>query len=51
MKKILLFFTLSFALFTASAAEAMWLTDLSKAQALAKAEKKLLLIHFTGSDW
>lgn len=29
----------------------VWLTDLSKAQAQAKAEKKLVLMDFTGSDW
>lgn len=39
-------------LFLVSArAEATWLTDLSKAQAEAKAQHKLLLLDFTGSDW
>jgi protein disulfide-isomerase len=32
-------------------AEATWLTDLAKAQAQAKQEKKLVLMDFTGSDW
>ena len=32
-------------------AEAQWLTDYEKAQAEAKAENKLLLLNFTGSDW
>jgi thioredoxin-related protein len=32
-------------------AEASWLTDFVKARAEAKAEDKLLLINFTGSDW
>ena len=32
-------------------AEANWLTDFAKAQAQAKAEGKLLLLDFTGSDW
>jgi protein disulfide-isomerase len=32
-------------------AEANWLTDFEKAQAAAKAEHKLLLLDFTGSDW
>jgi thioredoxin-related protein len=32
-------------------AEANWLTDFAKAQAQAKAENKLLLLDFTGSDW
>jgi protein disulfide-isomerase len=35
----------------AMAEEATWLTDLAKAQAKAKAEKKLVLMDFTGSDW
>src|SRR5260221_6178317 len=33
------------------AAEAEWLTDVPKAQAKAKAEKKMVLMNFTGSDW
>jgi thioredoxin-related protein len=33
------------------AAEANWLTDFSAAKAKAKAEGKLLLMDFTGSDW
>lgn len=41
---------LSFSLVSAQA-EATWLTDLSKAQAEAKAQHKLLLLDFTGSDW
>ncbi|HEY3663635.1 MAG TPA: thioredoxin family protein [Chthoniobacterales bacterium] len=32
-------------------AEANWMTDFAKAQAQAKAENKLLLLDFTGSDW
>src|SRR5256885_17104543 len=28
-----------------------WLTDLPKAQEQAKAEKKLVMLDFTGSDW
>jgi thioredoxin-related protein len=36
---------------TAGAAELEWHTDLAKAQALAKAENKKVLINFTGSDW
>ena len=28
-----------------------WLTNLEKAKALAKKEKKMILIDFTGSDW
>lgn len=33
------------------AVEGTWLTDLTKAQAAAKEEKKLVLMDFTGSDW
>ena len=43
--------TLGLALLGASAAESSWLTDLPKAQAQAKAEKKLIFLNFTGSDW
>ncbi len=32
-------------------AEAVWLTDYAKAKAQAAAEKKPLLLDFTGSDW
>ena len=28
-----------------------WLTNLEKAKALAKKEKKMILVEFTGSDW
>ena len=35
----------------ARAAEGDWLTDIEKAQAEAKAEKRLILVNFTGSDW
>ena len=51
MRKILWGLFTSLALVSAGAAEATWLTDLSKAQAQARAEKKLVLIDFTGSDW
>src|SRR4051794_1067220 len=36
---------------SAAAADAKWHYDLPEAQALAKKEKKLVLINFTGSDW
>jgi thioredoxin-related protein len=39
------------ALIKASAADLDWMTDLSAAQAKAKAEKKMVLLDFTGSDW
>ncbi len=35
----------------ALADEALWLTDLAKAQATAKKENKMVLMDFTGSDW
>jgi protein disulfide-isomerase len=38
-------------LLTARAAELEWHTDLAKAQAKAKAEKKMVMLDFTGSDW
>ena len=34
-----------------SAADINWQTDLSKAEAQAKKENKLVLLDFTGSDW
>jgi protein disulfide-isomerase len=39
------------ALLNVNAAEADWLTDLPKAQAKARAENKVVLLDFTGSDW
>jgi thioredoxin-related protein len=52
MKKLVLGTIAALALISATAAESVnWLTDLPKAQAAAKAEKKLVLLDFTGSDW
>lgn len=34
-----------------AAASQGWMTDLDKAKVQAKAEKKMILINFTGSDW
>jgi thioredoxin-related protein len=34
-----------------SAADAVWLTDLDEGMKVAKAEKKAILVDFTGSDW
>lgn len=51
MKKIVIGLLAGFALAQAWAGEPEWLTDLSKAQAKAKAESKLVLMDFTGSDW
>jgi protein disulfide-isomerase len=51
MKKIAFALLASCALLQAGAEESQWLTDLPKAQAKAKEEKKLVLMDFTGSDW
>jgi len=51
MKKIALSLIAVFSLWAASAAELEWLTDLAKAKSQAKAENKLVLMDFTGSDW
>ena len=52
MKKVILGTFIALALIGATAGEAsLWLTDFSKAQAQAKADKKLVLLDFTGSDW
>lgn len=51
MKKLALLFALAFASSTVVASDEAWLTDLPKAQEKAKAEKKMVLIDFTGSDW
>src|SRR5712692_5217929 len=51
MKKIAVGMVACWALLQAGAAESQWMTDLSKAQAKAKQEKKLVLMDFNGSDW
>jgi protein disulfide-isomerase len=51
MKKIVFCLLACWTAFQIKAAEDQWMTDLPKAQARAKAEKKLLLMDFTGSDW
>src|SRR6266550_1824552 len=51
MKKIVIGLFASLALLQAGAEELHWLTDLPKAQAKAKEEKKLVMLDFTGSDW
>lgn len=38
-------------LWQARADELNWMTDLPKAQAIAKQEHKLVIMDFTGSDW
>ncbi len=51
MKKIWLAFTAIILAGSLHAAELTWLTDLARAKARAAAEKKHVLINFTGSDW
>ena len=51
MKKAVMALVAGWALASASAAELPWMTDLPKAQAQAKQEKKLVMLDFTGSDW
>lgn len=51
MKKLVLLLAATLTTCTLLAAEGEWFTDLAKAQAKATAEKKLVLIDFTGSDW
>src|SRR5258708_33083688 len=38
-------------LWTSGVRAANWMTDLPSAQATAKAENKVVLLNFTGSDW
>ncbi len=51
MKKLLVALVVGCLWLQTQAAESVWLTDLPKAQAQAKAENKLVLLDFTGSDW
>ena len=51
MKKILITMLAATVFWQVNAAESTWLTDLPKAEAQAKAENKIVLMDFTGSDW
>ncbi len=51
MKKTLITLLAATLFWQVNAAESIWLTDLPKAEALAKAENKIVLLDFTGSDW
>src|SRR6266478_5250316 len=51
MKKLLISLLVAGAFSKLCAAEAEWMTDLRAALAKAKAEKKMVLLDFTGSDW
>ena len=51
MKKIAIAVLACWTLIQVQAGELNWLTDLPAAQAQAKAENKMVLLDFTGSDW
>ena len=51
MRKIIIGLLAGWTLLQASADEPTWLTDVPKALAQAKEEKKLVILDFTGSDW
>lgn len=51
MKKIIALLITSCLLLQARAAELAWSTDVPQAVAKAKADNKLVLLDFTGSDW
>ena len=51
MRKIAFGLLAGLALLQAGAAELQWMTDVPKAKAKAKAENKLVMMDFTGSDW
>ena len=51
MKKIAIGLFVCWAAWQVTAAEDQWLTDLSKAKTEAKADHKMVLMDFNGSDW
>jgi len=51
MKRLALCLIACWTLWQVSAAEGDWLTDLPKAQTKAKADKKMVLVDFNGSNW
>jgi uncharacterized protein YyaL (SSP411 family) len=51
MKKLFLGLIVCVALMRVHAEDLVWLTNMPKAMAQAKAENKLVLADFTGSDW
>jgi thioredoxin-related protein len=51
MKKLAVGLIACWTVWQVSAEEGSWLTDFTKAQAQAKAEKKMILMDFNGSDW
>jgi protein disulfide-isomerase len=51
MKKLLVAVVIGCVWLQTQAADLSWGTDLPKAQAQAKTDKKMVLLDFTGSDW
>jgi thioredoxin-related protein len=51
LKSLWLGLALGLGLLSVHGAELAWQTDLPKAQAAAKAQKRMVLLDFTGSDW
>jgi protein disulfide-isomerase len=51
MKKFISVMLTATVFWQVNAADSVWLTDLPKAQAQAKAENKIVLVDFSGSDW
>ncbi|MEI8290300.1 MAG: thioredoxin family protein [Verrucomicrobiota bacterium] len=51
MKKLFIALLAATVFWQVNATESTWFTDLPKAEAQAKAENKIVLIDFTGSDW
>ena len=51
MKKIIAALLMCWTVWQVQAADDLWFTDLAKAQAKAKEEKKLVFMDFNGSDW
>jgi protein disulfide-isomerase len=51
MKTLSFLLVLSLTVMSLAAADGEWLTDLPKAQTKARAENKMVLLDFTGSDW
>ena len=51
MKKLIILIIAICPVFALNAADSVWLTDMPKALAQAKQEKKMVLVDFTGSDW
>lgn len=51
MKKLMMGLVTMALAFQLGAADSSWLTDMPKALEKAKADKKMVMIDFTGSDW